>query len=99
MSDDKVEKIRRQHNEAEVALRGPVEVRKVHPHDAPEWAMDAHDHRGYLLSEVERLSELYEKGVVALAMIKRMAGGAIYSQESIHSTAATALKEIREGGR
>ena len=62
MSDDKIEKIRRQHNEAEVALRGPVEVRQVHPHDQPEWAMDAHDHRGYLLAALDAAMAKKEGG-------------------------------------
>ena len=47
-----------------------------------------------LLAEAERLRGLYEKGVVALVMIERMAAGGIYSQESIHATAVAAIKDL-----
>ena len=62
---NRLEMIRMQHDEAEIALRGPVYIRRVHPHDAPEWALDAHDHRRELLAEVKRqarhIAELQEK--------------------------------------
>ena len=53
--NDRIKKIRARHAEAEIALRGAGSLRKVHPHDAPEWAMDAHDDRAALLDEVENL--------------------------------------------
>lgn len=55
MINDKIAEIRKQHTEVEVALRGG------RPDDAPEWAMDAHDHRGILLAEVERLRGALQK--------------------------------------
>ena len=51
----RIDKIQARHAEAEIALRGTGSLRKVHPHDAPEWAMDAHDDRAALLDEVEKL--------------------------------------------
>jgi len=77
-------------------------IRHAHINDQPQKARQvmlwAADEIEWLLAEVERLRGLCEKGVVALAMIERMAGGAIYSQESIHATAVAALKEISEDG-
>ena len=62
-------------------------------HEAGERASAAAD-REWLLAEAERLRGLYEKGVVALVMIERMAAGGIYSQESIHATAVAAIKDL-----
>ena len=62
-------------------------------HEAGERGSAVED-REWLLAEAERLRGLYEKGVVALVMIERMAAGAIYSQEAIHATAVAAIKDL-----
>ena len=64
------------------------EVREIRArHEAGERA-SAVDDREWLLDEVERLR------AVALVMIERMVAKGIYFQESIHATAAAAIKDL-----